>query len=786
MLFTKIIKLFLTIILFKNLLIITPTFSNEFLESSRLLSDKEFDQKKTGVTTIDYNDCISENENISSQEWFQKIQNIKIYFNVDKYYRNIFKKLKSPLSIESTNDNSRKWDNYYKGKIQFQHLNCKHKIQYRLTGDLLDHTGLKGGLPHSIKVKLKNYKIENISNFKLYRPKSRMGKYEILMVILNKEFGFLAPRTALINIQIGGQNFKALFQEDISTEFLEDNNIHESLLIEGDEGYHPFTNPIIINQKLITGNYFKKISRDVMEIVGRNYLLTNLYAVLSDDKVLDPPLIPIFFSERDKEEFTLFNLLNFSLKASDGLTLTDMKIVYDHISRRFLPIYYDGHHGIQRQKINFNFNQENKQFLINKLENLNLDKLIYESRNYGAEFTKSEIEKVIIDAINFLKRLSPRNSQKFSEDFIDQIFLNEKNLKPFFLKGGKYLKDALAIKYSNDNARARINTEEMKMSWIQGDNKIKACYIYSEDPKCEIFVNNNESSKLEYPLKPQDLRDGIFQHGVDINAVSEIYSDTISKNILKIDNNGTFVEFTQNLKLDLDYDKKIILISNINKEKQDAQLRVFGGYIDNWKFIAKEDAQLGYKKDDITRASKLGLTGCITFNDIELNNISIELTASNCEDGVHFVRSTGRIKKLVVLNSAQDGIDADFSNLVFDEIDVVNAGNDCLDLSAGSYLILNSKNYNCKDKAVSAGEYSKVNIKNININESPIGMVSKDGSKLTLDDAFVFNAKVCIAAYSKKKGYGGGEIELGSKIDCNNIPSYIQKDSKFSYLINNL
>ena len=49
-----------------------------------------------------------------------------------------------------------------------------------------------------------------------------------------------------------------------------------------------------------------------------------------------------------------------------------------------------------------------------------------------------------------------------------------------------------------------------------------------------------------------------------------------------------------------------------------------------------------------TRASQFGLTGCVTFSDIVLQSIKIEIPESFCEDGLHFVRSFGNINFLEV------------------------------------------------------------------------------------------------------------------------------------------
>ena len=85
---------------------------------------------------------------------------------------------------------------------------------------------------------------------------------------------------------------------------------------------------------------------------------------------------------------------------------------------------------------------------------------------------------------------------------------------------------------------------------------------------------------------------------------------------------------------------------------------------------------------------------------------------------------------------------------------------------------------NCGDKGISAGEGSKVTIDTIEILDSVIGVVSKDGSIVLVDQAKIYETKLCLAVYRKKQEYGGGKLSLNT-IDC---PSNILYKQKYSYL----
>ena len=114
-------------------------------------------------------------------------------------------------------------------------------------------------------------------------------------------------------------------------------------------------------------------------------------------------------------------------------------------------------------------------------------------------------------------------------------------------------------------------------------------------------------------------------------------------------------------------------------------------------------------------------------------------------------------------------------------MNITNAGNDCIDFSFGKYELNNARLTNCADKGISSGETAIVNINTIYVNESNYGIVSKDNSKLIINNAEINNSKICLSAYRKKQEFGGGSITINNKINCNYAPSFIQKNSKISY-----
>ena len=156
------------------------------------------------------------------------------------------------------------------------------------------------------------------------------------------------------------------------------------------------------------------------------------------------------------------------------------------------------------------------------------------------------------------------------------------------------------------------------------------------------------------------------------------------------------------------------------------------------------------------------LTGCVTFLDAQVSNLSIEASNLHCEDMVNFVRTTGYVRRLQLTDGNFDGLDVDFSRLDFEDVIIEAAGNDCADFSAGYYSIKNLRASSCKDKGISVGEMSTVQVERAFIDDAIIGIASKDGSKTIVERAYMKNVKSCFSAYRKKQEFDGRRITYHS------------------------
>ena len=685
------------------------------------------------------------------QEWWKTVESIKLELNYKKFTNDVLDKLRNFRGVSSNKSK------YRKVRIKLSGSKCWMSGKYRLTGDFEDHIGKFGKIHHSIKIKITDGKIDNILKFKLLTPKSRFGKKEVLNTLIHQKLGLLAPRTALVNVIIGGHTTRAIFQEDITKQLLENNNLHEAMLFEGDEEYLPFNIPKIINRSFATNPQFRDISRHVLEQLGYGYQFTS---IMNKEKSSDLPIFLNFLPEGSLVDFTYFHLLNLSFNSLGGLTLDDSRFVFDHISRLYHPIYYDGHSGEKITKlsdINFDIPKDIRRRLLKDLEMFDLSELQLELNNLGAYFTIQELQKIFSDAIGFIQNTKNEViSHKLDEKLINLNFHGFIDNKAF-----KKIHDA--------------NLSSLQISWLLDTNKLNRC-VYRTNSKLCVQEILDDNKKLILQTGRQSFSSGIFLHGLSYESLTPAYFQELISNSFTLSKTGTIIEHTNNLELLVNDDTKTVTVSSKNKNVLTSQIKVSGGTLDGWEFIVKKDVFLGYEKNIGSRASKFGLTGCITFNDLIIKSLKVYIQDAVCEDAIHFVRVKGNVESITVDQASADAVDADFSHIIFNNVSIYDAANDCIDFSAGTYRIDINYFYNCGDKGVSAGENSNVFLRNIEINNATIGIASKDGSKVFVKDASLFNVDVCLAVYKKKQEYGGSFLDI-KKISCPSNDYFIQKGS---------
>ena len=119
------------------------------------------------------------------------------------------------------------------------------------------------------------------------------------------------------------------------------------------------------------------------------------------------------------------------------------------------------------------------------------------------------------------------------------------------------------------------------------------------------------------------------------------------------------------------------------------------------------------------------------------------------------------------------------------DLKVENSGNDCLDFSFGQYKIENIDLKKCGDKGISVGEKSNAYFNNVKIQETNIGIASKDSSFVEVNNVNIIDTKTCVSAYKKKQEFNFADIKI-ENMDCFNFENKILTDKGSTVNIENL
>jgi hypothetical protein len=159
------------------------------------------------------------------------------------------------------------------------------------------------------------------------------------------------------------------------------------------------------------------------------------------------------------------------------------------------------------------------------------------------------------------------------------------------------------------------------------------------------------------------------------------------------------------------------------------------------------------------------LTGGITFYENNLSLDQVRIRGNTAEDALNIIRADFDLQGVEFAEAASDAFDGDFSTGTVENCTFQNISGDGLDFS-GSVVSINQTNfYNIGDKAVSVGENSKLVITDSLIENTNIGIASKDLSEVTVKSVAISQAKVAgLASYIKKPQYGPAYL-IADQID---------------------
>ena len=143
--------------------------------------------------------------------------------------------------------------------------------------------------------------------------------------------------------------------------------------------------------------------------------------------------------------------------------------------------------------------------------------------------------------------------------------------------------------------------------------------------------------------------------------------------------------------------------------------------------------------------------GKVTVENSDFSNLK-------SEDAVNLFRCEFKLENIKIENTFSDAFDADFCVGFLKNCSFINCGNDGVDISGGRLAITESEFLNIKDKAISAGEESKLKASKCTVQNSSMGIISKDLSVVESIENKLLNCEIGYCAFQKKGEFGPAEI----------------------------
>ena len=136
-------------------------------------------------------------------------------------------------------------------------------------------------------------------------------------------------------------------------------------------------------------------------------------------------------------------------------------------------------------------------------------------------------------------------------------------------------------------------------------------------------------------------------------------------------------------------------------------------------------------------------------------------------DALRIDRSEFEMRDCIITNASADGIDANFSTGIIDNLIMEDIGKDGVEVSGGFCRISNSKITGVSGTAINANQHGNIEAMNVEITNCDEGVKSVDLSSVTLSASKMINVKTGILAFRKNDEMGGGTIKIFDLIEEN-------------------
>ena len=689
-------------------------------------------------------------------------------------------------------------------------------VKVRLKGDYVDHLL---GHKWSYRVKVKDDKsFDGMKEFSLQHPRTRLYLNEFIFFKLLDYEEIPNLRYEFVTLKLNGKNLGTYALEEHFTKFfVERNKYREGPLIKisedsiweewkkskGIDG-NITSVPTNLNYQSIDLFNSKKVFSDKAKI--SQYLLANemlekfLLKKISASDIFDLKLAAKYFAVVDM------------VQANHALGWRNMRFYFNPITSRFIPVGYDASISIRNLSRTLSIDS-NPLGIFDDIEFAKI--YIQELERIGKEDYINrffiESDKEIEEKLSILNKTFPQVR------FLKNEFLNNaKNIRnrlspidPLDIKIFKVENSpsSLNVKIQNrTNFPIQINSVvvngqqflPVKNAVIKtsgyAERNTPINIIFNTKNKTDLSLLNSNSIIVNYRLYGSSV---LMKYEIEQNinlpitkTEKIIYRREANLNkfpFLKKDENANLITLNRG---DWVIDKPLVLPAGykfIIEEGTKVLLKdkgmiiskgplIFKGSKSNpIEFLGLDDGNSIFVSDSKRKSliqntifknlnappiKSISLTGAITFFNSPVEISDSQFLSTKSEDFLNLFRSNFSLKNNKFTNTASDALDVDFSDGLIYGNQFEFIGNDAIDISGSDVQISAINIDNAGDKAISIGEKSKLNGSNVFINNSAIGIASKDLSEVKLKDVNINNTKLCVTAYQKKPEFGPASINI--------------------------
>lgn len=569
---------------------------------------------------------------------------------------------------------------------------------------------------------------------------------------------FLEAQSLLYQLQIHSANVSELFDIEKYTDFVAYNLLNEAYHGLAWHNIRYYYNPVLCKLEPITydGNYHEGAKFDDLLLIGAerveetdpiNRHNTHFYLPLRDTVYLNSIYKSI-------KKVTDPNFINNYFNATKDQLFSDEKLLQDEFPR----YTYSNKHVLRnaekyrallptiQKNINSKAYLENtKAVTFKKINNLkkfhpNLDKMvvqIYQTKNQNGELT-IQVKNFTIDTIQIISGMN-------NGDIFDSKF--DKIIKVPPMQETNETTDIVVPKfyesYYANFPSANETTSIASVPWPAPGKKSSRQII-------EASINFPQTNF--YKLNEKEI---LFNGNITINK-----NVIIPKGYKVIIKPGTKIDLTDSSTF-VSYSPVFVLGTKENPITVTSSDQTSKGFN---VIQAKQKSKLQYATFD--GLSNLQFQGWITpcavcfyESDVDMNHVTFARNI-NCDDALNVVRSHFNVDRCKFIETNSDAFDSDFCTGTLSNSEFDRPGNDAIDFSGSVINISGCTIEAAGDKGVSGGEGSTLYVANTVINNSNIGIASKDKSLVTVENSKITNCVYGLSAYVKKPEYGAAQLEI--------------------------